>query len=212
MRKCAWLPIALLVLASLLFLKPGVSLATATPVPIQIWSSEHANGPTILLHLAGLTPTATPTAVPTATPVVGPTATPAAPASQVWLQETCPWPTTDYTIDGVVNQRDRYVALFNSSAESVDLSGYTISFGSINYEVPSGAFILSARMKYVFQADLEKKGAFVPDFGRVVVVLKNASAVVIDTYEYAYSERGKCWRRAYGGGGWYSTPVASSLN
>lgn len=84
-----------------------------------------------------MTPTVEPTATPTAEPTA--TATPV-PTSDVLLNEIMPLPAQD----GIVDEIEEWVELYNGGAEPVDLSGWFLDDGpggSEPYRMPEGTVI-----------------------------------------------------------------------
>jgi hypothetical protein len=109
---------------------------TATPTPSLTVTPEPGTPTATVWVTITLTPTPTATATPSATP-----GTPA-----VSLNEVLPAPyAIDWNGDGVPNQDDEYVELYNAGAEPVDLGGWQLddraNTGTNPFTIPTGRLI-----------------------------------------------------------------------
>jgi hypothetical protein len=85
-------------------------------------------------------PTATPTAIPTATPTATPTTEPT--IGGVRLNEFLPVPAQD----GIIDEFDEWVELYNAGSSAVDLGGWFLDDGegdSDPYRIPEGTVLPS---------------------------------------------------------------------
>ncbi len=203
----------------------ATSTPSATPIPTLTPSAS----PTITLTAtitASLTPTGTPTPSLTVTPEPGtptatvsatvtltpsatatPSATPGTPA--VSLNEVLPAPyAVDWNGDGVPNQDDEYIEIYNAGAEPVDLGGWQLddraNAGTNPFTIPAGRLIEPGGFVLFFRSEThvalnntgsEEVRLLAPD-GHVVETFTFSDPLV----DWSYSKEidgGITWTDAY---------------
>jgi hypothetical protein len=145
--------------------------ATSTPTSEPTATATPTSGPTA-------TPTATstpePTATLTATPKPTATSTPEPTVTSVRLNEILPVPAQD----GIIDEFDEWVELYNAGSSAVDLDGWSLDDGeggSEPYRIPAGT-ILPAGVYALFHG--RTTGVALDDVGDMVRLLDPNGAVV----------------------------------
>ncbi len=138
------------------------------------------------------TPTPTPTLTPTPTPVpptATPTPTPEPPTptatptpvittTAVWLNEVLPAPSVvDWDGDGVADERDEWIELYNSSAITIELGGWRLDNGVSSYLLPVGTALQPRALVVLYR---QQTGLVLDDSGGSVR-LTGADGKVVDS-------------------------------
>ncbi|HNU04654.1 MAG TPA: lamin tail domain-containing protein, partial [Anaerolineae bacterium] len=147
---------------------------------------------------------------PAPTPTPTPTATPGTYPDGVSLNEYMPDPASDWNGDGVADQNDEYIELYNANDFAVDLSGWRLDDvddggarrflfgpdGSPPYTLPSGAIIPARGFLLVFRS---QSGIALNNDGDWVRLLR-PDGVVVEETEYSSSRDDEAYSKTVDGG------------
>jgi hypothetical protein len=168
------------------------STATATPTntatPTPTATPTNTATPTATTEPPTATPTATtepPTATPTATtepPTATPTATVSPSEGEAWINEIMAKPGgIDWNGDGIVDEGDQWIELYNAGQTAIDLSGW--SLGSAASE-PVTQSVAAESQPYAFPAQTTlEPGAFLVLYGQQTGIVLSEGQDTIWLYD-----------------------------
>jgi predicted CXXCH cytochrome family protein len=182
------------------------STATATTTP-----SATATGTPTPTPSPTATPTQLPTASPTPTPSPTATAVPTPLPSGVVLNEFLPAPKeVDWDGDGIANGFDEWIELYNSSMQSIDLSGWQLDDvaggGSPPHAIPDGTTIGPHEYMLFFQ----KTTGIALDNGGDEIRLVRPDGSVSEAFEYLSTQYDRSFSKTVDGGVAWATLYAPS--